>query len=77
MCVGAVATSAILMHSKLSAVHHFTVCVCVCVCVQGKVVFLQIQGMELRWLNPETSNPHAVQPINKIRVWGIGLENER
>ena len=45
--------------------------------LQGRVVFLQVQGMDLKWLDPETGNPISVQPINKIRVWGIGLENDR
>lgn len=43
----------------------------------GKPVFLQIQGRELRWLEPTTSQASFSQPINRIRVWGIGLENER
>jgi len=45
--------------------------------VQSRAVFLQIQGMDFKWLEPETSAPISVQPINRIRVWGIGLENER
>ena len=45
--------------------------------LQGKEVFLQIHGMELRLLDPESSTVLSVQVINKIRVWGIGSENER
>lgn len=44
---------------------------------QGKEVFLQIQGLELRLLDPRSSIVLSVQQINKIRVWGIGKENER
>ena len=33
--------------------------------------------MELRWLNPADSSISVVTPINRIRVWGIGLENDR
>ena len=40
-------------------------------------MFLQVHNADLRWLDPETSTPTTTQPINKIRVWGIGLENER
>lgn len=28
-------------------------------------------------MEPESSCPATIQPINRIRVWGIGLENER
>ena len=40
-------------------------------------MFLQIQGMELRLLDPKSSTVLSVQLINKIRVWGIGKDNER
>ena len=40
-------------------------------------MFLQVHNTDLCWLDPETSTPTTTQPINKIRVWGIGLENER
>ncbi len=40
-------------------------------------MFLQVHNASLRWLDPETSSPTLTQPINKIRVWGIGLDNER
>lgn len=40
-------------------------------------MFLQVHNADLRWLDPETSTPTTTQAINKIRVWGIGLENER
>jgi hypothetical protein len=33
--------------------------------------------MELQWVEPEASSPTTIQPINRIRVWGIGLENDR
>jgi len=36
-----------------------------------------VHEASLCWLDPETSSPTATQPINKIRVWGIGLENEK
>ena len=45
--------------------------------MQDKTVFLQIHNANLRWLDPETSTPTLTQPINKIRVWGIGLENDK
>ena len=45
--------------------------------LQGEAVFLQVKGLELRWINPETSATRIVQPINRIRVWGIGLDNDR
>ena len=41
------------------------------------MVYLQIQGMVIHWLDPETSNVIVSQPINRIRVWGIGQENDR
>lgn len=44
---------------------------------KGKVVTLQIEDMIMKWLSPESSTPLCVQPIGKIRVWGIGLENDR
>lgn len=50
----------------------FTVC-----CLQGKVVTIQIEDMQMKWLSPESTTPLCVQAIGKIRVWGIGLENER
>ena len=33
--------------------------------------------MELQLLKPGSLVPMATQFINRIRVWGIGLENER
>ena len=47
------------------------------VCHQGKVVTIQIEDMQMKWISPESTTPLCVQPIGKIRVWGIGLENER
>ncbi len=45
--------------------------------LQETKLFLQVHGATLRWLDPETSSPTLIQPINKIRVWGIGIDNER
>ena len=45
--------------------------------VQDSKVYLQVHNAALRWLDPDTSSPTLTQPINKIRVWGIGLDNER
>ena len=36
-----------------------------------------MEGMEFRQLKPGTLSVLGVQPINRIRVWGIGLEDER
>ena len=44
---------------------------------QGQPVFLVIRGMELQWMESEGTSPTTIQPINRIRVWGIGLENDR
>ena len=69
----------------------FDLCVCLCACMwvhvrgstftvcclQGKVVTIQIEDMQMKWLSPESTTPLCVQAIGKIRVWGIGLENER
>eukprot|EP00731_Ephydatia_muelleri_P030773 Em0022g287a len=44
---------------------------------KGKVVTIQIEDMQMKWLSPESTTPLCVQAIGKIRVWGIGLENER
>jgi amyloid beta (A4) precursor protein-binding family B protein 2 (Fe65-like) len=44
---------------------------------KGQPIFLVIRGMELQWVEPEASSPTTIQPINRIRVWGIGLENDR
>lgn len=44
---------------------------------KGKVVTIQIEDMQMKWISPESTTPLCVQPIGKIRVWGIGLENER
>ncbi|XP_065886432.1 uncharacterized protein [Dysidea avara] len=44
---------------------------------QGKEVFIQISGLELRLLDPGSSTVLSAQLINKIRVWGIGVENDR
>ena len=44
---------------------------------QGKAIFLTIRGMELQWVEPESSCPATIQPINRIRVWGIGIDNDR
>lgn len=46
-------------------------------CFQGEAVFLQVKGLDFFWLHPQTLSQLRVQPINRIRVWGIGLENER
>jgi hypothetical protein len=45
--------------------------------MQCEEVLLQVKGMELQLLKPGSSVPMATQLINRIRVWGIGLENER
>jgi amyloid beta (A4) precursor protein-binding family B protein 2 (Fe65-like) len=44
---------------------------------KGKAIFLTIRGMELQWVEPESSCPATIQPINRIRVWGIGIDNDR
>ncbi len=36
-----------------------------------------MKGMNFHWLDPSTQAPITTQLINRIRVWGIGLENER
>lgn len=49
---------------------------CFCI-VQGEEMLLQVKGMHFHWLDIAARAPITTQLINRIRVWGIGLENER
>ena len=42
-----------------------------------KEVLLAVKGLTLAWLHPQNHVPIVTQPINRIRVWGIGLDNDR
>jgi len=40
-------------------------------------VLLAVRGLTFLWLHPQSNVPITAQPINRIRVWGIGLDNDK
>lgn len=49
----------------------------VCIYLQNDKLHLQIQGLDLKWLNAIDGSVILTQSINKIRVWGVGQDNDR
>ena len=45
--------------------------------VQGKELIMEIDDAELRLLDPDSAATLHAQPLQQIRVWGVGQDNGR
>lgn len=56
---------------------HFIICVPCYEFLQGKDIRLLLEGDTLKLAEPRTKNTMLIQPVSKMRVWGVGKEDQR
>ncbi len=63
--------------TKVSVLYYTCWLYCTVIVFQGTGIHLEITDCELCWQNVKTNSLIANQPINRMRVWAVGQEDER